>query len=83
MADLGLGRGRHEPVNMMVDATAALGMMSKAGLGRTMHLDTECLWLQYAVRAQRLVPCKVGTGDNVADMFTKCVPMHICQIFME
>ena len=53
------------------DATAAMAMSQRRGLGRAKHIDTQHLWLQEAVKEKRLTVAKVGMNANTADMFTK------------
>ena len=37
------------------DASAAIGVANREGLGRIQHLDTQSLWLQQALRQRRTV----------------------------
>ena len=53
------------------DASAALGVISRRGLGKVRHLNTSYLWVQ-DVSAQRALSYKKILGlDNPADLFTK------------
>ena len=54
-----------------VDASAAIGIMQRKGLGKLRHLDTQALWIQDAVRQRRVVVEKVRGTDNPADLMTK------------
>ena len=51
----------HKPLDpwMFVDATAAIGVAQRVGLGRLRHLETQSLWLQEAVRDKRIGLSKV------------------------
>ena len=53
------------------DATAAIGICKRAGLGRVRHLATGDLWIQQLVRHGRLVLEKCPTEVNPADLATK------------
>ena len=53
------------------DATAAIGICKRQGLGRVRHLATADLWLQQRVKARELLLFKVPGKDNPADVFTK------------
>ena len=53
------------------DSTAAIGMVSRQGLGRTRHIQVQYLWLQERMLQEDLQIAKVGGKDNVADAFTK------------
>ncbi len=46
----------NQPISpwMFVDATAAIGVAQRVGLGKLRHLETQSLWLQEAVRAKRI-----------------------------
>ena len=56
---------------LAVDATAAIGMLSREGLGRTKHVDVQFRWLQEKVRDKVIQIVKVASCENPADMFTK------------
>ena len=40
--------GLELPAEMFADASAALGIIARAGLGKVRHLRTQALWLQEA-----------------------------------
>ena len=56
MMDLGMSM----EVELETDSSAGIGMMSKAGLGRTKHLDTKYLWVQQALRQKKFRVKKVA-----------------------
>ena len=60
-------------IRLCVDATAAIGIMSRRGLGRLRHLEVNELWLQQHVAEGKVVVSKVGTHANVADVGTKAL----------
>ena len=53
------------------DASAALGMIHRKGLGRTRHIDVGYLWVQQVAAERRLAFEKILGRDNPADLFTK------------
>ena len=55
------------------DATAAIGMVKRQGLGKVRHLSTADLWIQQRVAAGDIVCSKVPGVDNPSDMMTKGV----------
>ena len=55
------------------DATAAIGIARRRGMGKIRHLDTTDLWVQEVVRSGRVELCKVLGAENPADIFTKYV----------
>ena len=63
--------GGHLKVDIFVDASAAIGVAQRKGLGRIRHLDTQALWVQDAVRHKKVELIKVRGTQNPADMMTK------------
>ena len=57
--------------NLLVDASAAIGIAERKGLGKVRHLDTQALWIQDAVRSKRVTLEKVAGTLNPADLMTK------------
>ena len=64
---------------MFVDATAAIGVAQRLGLGMLRHLETQSLWLQEAVRDKRIGLSKVHGLVNPAELMTNHVD-HATQI---
>ena len=58
---------------LYVDATAAMGVAQRVGLGKIRHLETQSLWLQKAVRNKRVGLAKVLGTMNPADAMTKAL----------
>ena len=54
-----------------VDATAAIGMVSRRGLGKTKHIDTVWLWAQEALELHKVKLSKRPTNEMLADLLTK------------
>ena len=55
------------------DATAAIGMCRRKGLGKVRHLATSDLWIQERVRSKEIELQKILGIDNPADVLTKYV----------
>ena len=55
------------------DATAAIGICKRKGLGNIRHLATTDLWIQEQVRSGHIKLEKVLGTENPADVFTKYV----------
>lgn len=53
------------------DASAALGIIHRRGLGKTRHIDTGLLWVQQTAAQKRLSFNKVLGKANPADLYTK------------
>ena len=67
LADFGVNVNLH----MFSDATAAIGMVRREGLGRVRHLAVADLWVQQKVRNGEIVVSKIPGVDNPSDMCTK------------
>ena len=53
------------------DATAAIGISKRRGLGKIRHLHTADLWVQEKVRSKAITLLKVLGTENPADACTK------------
>ena len=60
-------------VHLHSDATAAIGIARRKGLGKIRHLDCTDLWIQDKIRSKKLKLSKVLGTDNMADVLTKYV----------
>ena len=67
LADLGINLKLH----MFSDATVAIGMVRREGLGRVRHLAVADLWIQQKVRSGEINVAKIPGADNPSDMCTK------------
>eukprot|EP00973_Karenia_brevis_P013089 1775879-Karenia_brevis.AAC.1 len=56
---------------MESDATAAIGIAKRQGLGRVRHLAVADLWIQQRVRRRDISISKTPGVDNCSDMLTK------------
>ena len=61
----------HKKLRVHSDATAAIGIARRRGLGKLRHLDVEDLWVQHKVRSKAIELLKVDGKENPADIFTK------------
>ena len=64
-------------VRIHSDATAALGICRRRGLGKIRHLDVTDLWCQEQVRIKAVTLHKVLGSENPADIMTKYVDSAI------
>jgi hypothetical protein len=60
-----------QPVKLLVDATAGIGIASRRGVGRIRHLHTPSLWIQRAIHDGRIAMDKIAGEENPADAGTK------------
>ena len=58
-------------LELFVDSSAAIAMMTREGLGRARHISTQVLWVQEAIQKKVFAIKKVRTDMNPADIFTK------------
>ena len=58
-------------IAILTDASAAVGMTHRSGVGRVRHLDTRLLWVQDKVREKEITVGKVDGKLNPADVLTK------------
>ena len=65
--------GDKSEAKLYADASAAIGVANRDGLGRIRHLDTQPLWLQQALRKRRLGLGKVLGTEKPSDWMTKHV----------
>ena len=65
------------PVEVLADASAALAIVERRGLGKIRHLDTRHLWIQYACARRDVKYRKVAGTVNPADLMTKTLSSEI------
>ena len=58
------------------DASAALGIINRKGLGKTRHIETGLLWIQQTAAERHLKYAKILGKLNPADLFTKYLDTH-------
>ena len=73
-ADLGI----QLKLTVMTDATAAIGICRRRGLGKVRHLATADLWMQDRIRRGDFKLEKVAGSENPSDMLTK----HVDRVLM-
>ena len=66
-----------EKVQLLSDASAAIGIASRRGSGKVRHIEVNQLWLQDKILSGNMELSKVSTGNNVADALTKHVEAEI------
>ena len=76
-ADLGIQFER--AIAIKSDASAAIGISSRVGIGKVRHIKVTQLWVQGKVANGEIVIQKVATEDNLADALTKAVDAQIIQ----
>ncbi len=59
------------------DASAAIGIVNRTGVGKLRHVRVQYLWLQDKVRGRELQVSKVSGEENPADLLTKHVPAEL------
>ena len=82
--DLGIATG----VRVCTDSSACKGICGRTGLGKIKHLDVQLLWLQDAVRRDRVEMVKVRGDRNPADLMTKhlgsqCIARNLARLGFE
>ena len=58
-------------VELHADASAAMGMAQRTGVGRVRHLDTRLLWIQDKVKDGEITIYKIDGSINPSDILTK------------
>ena len=79
LADFGLTVS----VTVHTDASAAIGIVRRAGIGKLRHLNVRYLWVQDQVKSERLGLKKVAGADNPADIATKHLNADIMRKHLE
>ena len=73
MSDLGLDLRVH----LKTDASAALGIANRGGMGKVRHVEVSQLWMQQKVRNKEIKVVKVKGEENLADALTKYVGKEV------
>ena len=68
--------------SLAADMRITLGVVSRRGVGKTRHIDTQELWLQSAIRNHDLEVQQVAGDENVADILTKNVEAEVLERHM-
>ena len=70
-------------LEILIDATAAIGICRRRGLAKIRHLATAALWVQDRVRRGDFKLTKIPGSENPADMLTKHVARDVMMRHME
>ena len=73
LRSLALDWGITLDVRLHGDNSSALSLARRRGVGTMRHIQSKYLWLQDLVARKELQIYKVGTHQNIANMFTKAV----------
>ena len=73
LADLGV----EAKATVHTDASAAIGIARRAGLGKLRHLNVRYLWLQQELHGSEMSLHKVHGLENPADLVTKHLNQHL------
>ena len=65
--------GIHMESELYADASAALGIVARTGLGKLRHLDTSVLWMQQPHVKEKIKFVKIHGPVNPADLGTKAL----------
>ena len=61
------------PIQLWSDATAAIGIARRKGLGKIRYLDVTDLWIQDKIRSGQMKLDKILGTENPSDALTKFV----------
>ena len=63
--------GTRTKSRLHIDASAALGISQRQGIGKVRHLDVQTLWVQEQEVRNKIELLKVAGSQNPADLMTK------------
>ena len=66
-------------VRIWTDSEACKGICGRTGIGKIKHLDVQLLWLQDAVRREKVKLGKIRGDKNPADLMTK----HLSRVVID
>ena len=69
-------------VHVLSDATAAIGIANRRGLGQVRHMAVHYLWVQERVKNGDITLSKVWGKQNPADLLTKHLDFNTIQQYM-
>ena len=75
--------GQASETTLYTDASAAIGIVRRSGLGKLRHLNVRYLWLQDQVRTGQVSLTKVKGTENPADLVTKHVTHQLAKKYLE
>ena len=68
-----LGMKYEDKITLKSDASAAIGIANRVGVGKVRHIEVNQLWLQEKVSNGQIRIEKVKSEENLADALTKGV----------
>ena len=68
---MGRDLGIHVDIHIRTDATAAIGICRRRGLGKIRHLSCSDLWVQDRLRNQDFKLTKITGAEHSADLLIK------------
>ena len=71
------------PIRLHIDSSAALSTISRTGLGKAKHIEIQYLWLQEAVRNNKLMVEKIPSETNSSDLGTKHLTSERSEMLMK
>ena len=78
MQSLARDMGLELSLVVVVDSSAAVGMVNRSGVGRVRHLDVKDLWVQERVKRGFFTIVRVPGDSNPADVATK--PLVVAEL---
>ena len=75
--------GRVVPIQLHIDSSAAPFIISRKGLGKAKHIEIQYLWVQEAVRKNKLMVEKIPSETNSSDLGTKHLTSERSEMMMK
>ena len=75
--------GIHWEINMFTDATAAIGIARRRGMGRIRHLDATDLWIQGTLTSKHAFLHRVLGSENPDDLVTKYTDRGVLNVALK
>ena len=70
-------------IRMWSDASAAIGITKRLGLGKVRHLSVADLWIQQKIRREEMTIEKLDGEKNPADLMTKALDRPRMDMLMD
>ena len=70
-------------IRMRSDASAAIGITKRLGLGKVRHLSVADLWIQQKIRREEMTIEKLDGEKNPADLMTKALDRPRMDMLMD
>ena len=83
LQSISIDLGKKLEARVHIDASAAIGVMKRQGLGKLRHIQVRDLWLQSEIKEGRLMVSKVATNVNPAGLGTKLLGVEVNMKHME